>query len=111
MQIKQHRVAGGMAERQDLECVHSVIANLEKDCVRCREESNYHQIKDQLMAMEQLKERLRQELESSRRETMKYKGECETLRQEMQAKSSQVKQYAKEVDRLKKAVSLHIPSS
>lgn len=105
-QIKQYREADGMAEGRDLGCFHSVIANSEKDCVRCKEDSNYHQTRDQLMAMEQLNDRLHQEIESSRREMMKYKNECETLHQEMQAKSSQVKQYAKEVDRLKKAVSL-----
>ena len=110
-QIKQYRVADGMAERRGPECAHSVIANLDTDCVRCREENSYHQIKDQLMAMEQLNERLHQEVESFKKEAMKYKDECKTLRQEMQAKSSQVKQYAKEVDRLKKVVSLLMASS
>ena len=95
-----------MAERQHQQCEHSVIANLEKDCVRCREEGNCQQMRDQLATVKQLNEKLHLEVESAKRETMEHKDECEVLRQEMRAKSSQVKQYAKEVDRLKKAVSL-----
>ena len=92
-------------EREDRETAHGLIADMEKECIKGGEMSNYQQLSDRLREMEEANKRLLEDLETVRREA---REEQEMVHQEMQAKSSQVKQYAKENDRLKKAVNKSI---